>query len=138
MSVGKICVRQVWIAEPEESVRQAAERMATQEVGTVVVLDPDRKPVGILTDRDVMIRCVVDGLDPDRTTVGEIMSSPVAMTREDTPIEDALSQMASCHARRMPVVDADSRLVGIVALDDVMDLLAEETTTLGRLLRRSG
>jgi len=137
MSIGRICVRDVWTAEPGESIRDAARRMADQGVGTLVVLDEKRIPVGILTDRDVATRCVVEGLDPDRTTVSELMTTPVVMVREDAAIEDVLVQMASCRVRRMPVVNARSELEGIVAVDDIVDLLAEETSTLGRLLSRT-
>jgi CBS domain-containing protein len=137
MSVGRICVREVWTAQRGESIRQAAQRMAKANVGTLVVLDDDRRPVGIVTDRDAMTRCVAESLDPDGTTVGAIMSGSLTVTREETPIEDALSQMAGAHVRRMPVVDAEGRLVGIVTLDDVIDLLAEEAKTLGRVLRDS-
>lgn len=135
MSVGKICVREVWTAESGETIRAAARRMVEGHVGSLVVLDDGRKPIGILTDRDAITRCIADGLNADTTTVGELMSSPVTMVREGTPIEDALEQMASCHVGRMPVVDDRGHLVGILALDDVIDLIAEETTTLGRLLR---
>jgi len=135
MSIGRICVREVWTAESGETIREAARRMVRHAVGSLVVLDDDKKPIGILTDRDAMTRCIADGLNPDTATVGELMSSPVTMVHEETPIEDALVQMASCQVRRMPVVDQRSQLVGIVALDDVIDLVAEEASTLGRLLR---
>jgi len=136
MSVGRICVRTVWTAEPDESLRAAAQRMAEANVGTIVVLDDERVPVGILTDRDVMLRCVVDGEDADQTKVSEVMTSPISMVREDTPIEEALNVMATCNVRRLPIVDEKNRLVGILAVDDVVELLAEETSTLGRLLAK--
>ncbi len=136
MSVGRICVRRVWTAEPGESVRTAANRMAEQGVGTVVVLDDDRIPIGILSDRDIMIRCVVEGMNPDRTLVSELMSSPVSAVREDTPLEDALSHMAATGVRRTPVVDDKDRLVGIVALDDFLGLFAKEAASIGQLIKK--
>ena len=60
MSAGRVCVREVLVATPEESVREAARRMQKADVGSLVVLDPDRRPVGILTDRDVALRCVAE------------------------------------------------------------------------------
>jgi len=110
--------------------------MADANVGTIVVVDEERVPIGIVTDRDVMLRCVVDGEDAEQAKVGELMSSPISMIREETPIEEALEVMATCSVRRLPVVDEKDRLVGILAVDDVVELLAEETSTLGRLLGR--
>jgi len=136
VSVGVICVRSVQVASPEETVRAVTARMADAGVGTVVVLGQDRKPVGILTDRDIALRCVAQRRDPDTTEVASVMSVPVACVHESTPIETALARMAGVHARRLAVVDDDERLVGILALDDVLELLAEELTSVGKLLRQ--
>jgi CBS domain-containing protein len=136
MSVGAICVRSVQVASPEETLRAVAGRMAAAEVGTVVVLGGDRKPIGILTDRDVALRCVAQRRDPDATEVGQVMSAPVSCVHESTPIESALTRMVGTHTRRLAVVDDDERLVGILALDDVLELLAEELTSVGKLLRQ--
>lgn len=134
MSAGAICVRSVQVAWPDETVRAVAERMAAAGVGTVVVLDSDQHPTGILTDRDVALRCVAARRDPDTTAVRDVMSAPVACIHESTPIESALSRMTSVRARRLAVVDDEERLVGVLALDDVLELLAEEVTTIGKLL----
>jgi CBS domain-containing protein len=136
--VGAICVRSVQIASPEETVRAVAQRMAKAGVGTVVVLAEAQRPVGMLTDRDIAVRCVAEGRDPDATEVGAVMTAPVACVHESTAIESALARMAGVHARRLAVVDDDERLVGILALDDVLELLAEEAATIGRLLARRG
>lgn len=137
MSTGKLCVRRVVFAEAGESVREAALRMTREEVGTLVVLDEARRPTGILTDRDVLVRCVAPGRDPETTSIGDVMSAPVAVVVEATPIEDALERMRVLRVRRLPVVDARGALVGILALDDVLELVAEEAATIGALLRRS-
>jgi CBS domain-containing protein len=136
MSVGAICVRSVQVATPEERLRPVVRRMAQADAGSVVVLGPDRRPVGILTDRDVALRCVARGLDPDATEVGVVMTAPVTCVDESTPIESALTRMLGIHARRLAVVDDAGQLVGILALDDVLELLAEELTTVGKLLRQ--
>jgi CBS domain-containing protein len=133
MSVGKICVRAVHTASPDETVLEAARRMAREKTGTLVVLDLERLPIGILSDRDVMVRCVAEGKDPTLALVSELMSTPVASVRETMPIEDALAQMATCRVRRVPVVDDKDRLVGIL-VDDVIELLIEEAGAIGRLL----
>jgi CBS domain-containing protein len=136
MSAGAICVRSVLIASPGESVRAVTQRMAQADVGTVVVLGEAKRPVGILTDRDVALRCVAQGRDPDSTEAGAVMTSPATCIAESTPIEAALTRMADARVRRLVVVDEKERLVGILALDDVLELLAEEATTIGRLIGR--
>ena len=135
MSVGRICVRVVHYAKPGESVREAACRMATADVGTLVVVDPPSVPAGILTDRDVM-RSLAAGLDPDRTRLESVMGKPVVTIDEAAPIEEGLSRMASHEVRRLVVTDARGRLVGILSMDDVLELLAEELTTVGKLVGR--
>jgi signal-transduction protein with cAMP-binding, CBS, and nucleotidyltransferase domain len=138
MSVGKICIRRVVIASHGESLREAAGRMVAEDVGALVVLDAEKRPIGIVTDRDLVARCIAEGRDPARSTVGDVMSKPAARVHEGTAIEDALVEMMRARARRLPVVDDAGRLVGILALDDVLELLAEETATIGRLLARRG
>jgi CBS domain-containing protein len=136
MSAGAICVRSVHVASPQESVRAVARRMAGDNVGTVVVLGERDRPVGILTDRDVVLRCIAQDRDPDTTEVREVMTSPVTYVYESTPIESALERMAGAHTRRLVVVDDDERLVGILALDDVLELLTEELGSVGKLVRQ--
>ena len=137
VSVGRICVRTVIVADPKETARDAARRMTREGVGALVVVDDARRPIGIVTDRDLMARCVADGLDPAATALAAVMSAPARTVRESTEIEEALKLMARIHVRRLPVVDPEDRLVGILSLDDVLDLLAEESATIGRLLARA-
>lgn len=137
MSVGKICTRSVVVVPIDMSVKEAARLMAGREVGTVVILDAERRPLGVVTDRDVAVRCVAEGRDPEATAVSEVMSSPMVCVDESTPIESALARMAGIYTRRLAVVDGFGRLVGILAMDDVLELLAEEMESVGRLLARS-
>lgn len=137
MPVGKICSRSVVVASPDDSIVEAARRMAEHGVGTLVVRDTEGHPVGMVTDRDVTVRSVAAGLDPEATLVSDLMTAPVEMVHESTPIEDALARMSRTGVRRLPVVDEEDRIVGILALDDVLELLAEEQETVGRLLRKS-
>ena len=109
--------------------------MATEFVGTLVVVNGDRRPVGMLTDRDLMLQCVAEARDPDHTHVVELMTSPVVTVTEETPIEEALGKMARHAVRRIVVVNGVGQLAGILALDDVMELLSEEMEAIGRLLR---
>lgn len=136
MTVGRICVRDVVTVLEEESVSDAAVLMERMGVGTVVVVDDeDGSPLGMLTDRDVALRCVGRRLDPDVTEVRDVMTSPVESVEESTPLERAVERMASGGTRRLVVTDASGRLEGIVALDDVLDVLIGEAEDVARVLR---
>ena len=136
MSAGRICSRIVATAAPDEMVRAAAKRMAEHDVGTLVVVEPNdlHKPIGILTDRDIAVRCVAKGLDPDKTAVSDVTSKPVQSVDESTPIEETVAKMAKTATRRLVVTGTENRLVGIVTLDDVMGLLTEEAAAISQLL----
>jgi CBS domain-containing protein len=136
MSVARICVREIDLADASESVLEAACRMEERRVGTLVIVDDAGKPAGLLTDRDLALRVVAAGRDPRATPVGEVMTVHPKTVSEGTPIESALSLMRSGSFRRLPVVNDDGKLVGIVSLDDVLGLLAEEFALIGRLLER--
>jgi CBS domain-containing protein len=137
MSAGRLCSRVVATASPDETIGAAARRMAEYDVGTIVVLEGDRhRAVGILTDRDIAIRGVARKVDPEATPVSALMTAPVQSIGEHTPIEQALSRMAIAGARRLVVTDEADRVVGILSLDDVLDLLVQETGTIGRLLEK--
>ena len=134
MSVGRICSRTTHLTDPEESVQVAADRMKAENVGTLLAIDANRKPVGILTDRDIAVRVVAPGLDSRKTKVGQVMSAHPRWVSEGTPIEDAVTTMRGLAVRRLPVVDMDGRLAGIVSVDDVLELVAEELSNLGRIV----
>ena len=136
MTVGKICCREVDTADPLETVRAAAQRMGNRDVGTLVVLDEERCPVGILTDRDVAVRVVGAGRDPDALRIRDVMTTDLHTCPESTPIEAALRIMRQSAIRRLLVVRPTGELAGILALDDVLELLAEELSEVGRLIRR--
>ena len=135
MSVARICVREVDTAEVSESVQAAADRMNSRNVGTLLVLNPLQQPLGIVTDRDLAVRVLAKGKDPFSTTVGDVMTLFPKTIREDTPIEQAITLMRSGPYRRLPVVDHAGKLVGLLSIDDVLDLLAEEFREIGALLK---
>lgn len=138
MSVGRICVRDVDTAEAGEPVQVAAARMCDRKVGTLIVVGEGRRPIGILTDRDLAVRVVAHSRDAAGTTVEEVMTRFPATVREETPIEMAIQEMRQGPFRRLPVVDDDGCLVGLISLDDILDLLTEEFNEIGELLRREG
>jgi CBS domain-containing protein len=136
MSVGRICQRDVFFAEPHENVLAAAQRMREHNVGTLVVLNNARKPLGVLTDRDIVAQVVAENRSAGTTKVADVMTADPRTVSEETPIEEALGLMRAGGFRRLPVVDIDGGLVGLVSLDDVLSLLAEEFIEVGRLLRK--
>ena len=138
MSTGRICSRVMATAWPTETVRVVAQRMAENDVGTLVVLEPDgaSRAVGIVTDRDIAVRCVARGLDPTKTQVSTIMTAQVQSIDQEVPIEDALSRMATAGTRRLVVTGEGDAAVGILSLDDVLDLCTQEAASIGRLLEK--
>ncbi|MGM0578568.1 MAG: CBS domain-containing protein [Myxococcota bacterium] len=134
MSAGRICIRDVYIVQPDESARVAAARMTERRVGALVVVDELRRPVGIVTDRDLTTRVMAPGRSPDEVRVEEVMTSGVRTVTERTPIEQALGAMRAGPFRRIPVVDDEGKLQGVLGLDDVLALLVEEFQLIGNLL----
>jgi CBS domain-containing protein len=124
------------LAAADESVLAAAQRMQGARVGTLVVLNEGREPIGLVTDRDLVTRVIVGGKDPQTTPVGTIMTRDLRTVGEDSPIESALALMRAGGFRRLPVVDGQGKLAGILSLDDVLALLAEELAQIGGVLER--
>ena len=110
--------------------------MSDRNVGTLVVVNPKGEPVGMLTDRDLTVRVLARGRDPETTTVHSVMTPDPEAVTEGTPIEDALRVMRKGPYRRIPVVDASGKLAGVLSLDDILDLFAKEFTSIGKLLRQ--
>jgi CBS domain-containing protein len=124
------------LAASDESVLSAAQRMGKEGVGTLVVLDGRHRPIGLVTDRDLVLRVVAARKDPVTTPIGKIMTHGPKVIDEDSSIESALSLMRAGGFRRIPVVDRKGSLVGILSLDDVLALLAEEVAQIGGVLDR--
>jgi CBS domain-containing protein len=123
MKITEVCQRDVVVATREASLAHAAKLMRERHVGSVVIVDaiPAGKPVGILTDRDIVVEVIAAGLDPRAMTVGEIMSAPPLTVRDDDDALTALKAMRLRGVRRVPVVDAAGLLVGIASLDDLLE-----------------
>jgi CBS domain-containing protein len=130
MSVGEICNRVVIFTQRETLLPEAAALMREHHVGSLVVVDEGaqgRVPVGILTDRDIVVRGVAEGLDPSVARVGDVASRTPVAVAPDQDLDEALELMAEHRVRRLPVVD-DGRLVGVVSQADVA-LEAKEKKT---------
>jgi CBS domain-containing protein len=138
MTEGRLCTRVLATAAPDESIRKAAGRMAEFDVGALVVLKESRatRAVGIITDRDIVVRCVAERLDPETTTVADIMTTPVFIVRDETPVGEAIAKMAAAGTRRLVVTAEGERVAGILTLDDILSHLAQENSAIGKLLQK--
>ena len=121
-------VKEVMTKNPEcvtetETLRTAARMMADNDCGAIPVIDSQstRKPVGIITDRDIVIRAVAKGKDPETVTVGDVMSRSVKTVSDDDPLDKVFKVMSDAKVRRVPVVDGKGGVVGIVAVADVAE-----------------
>ena len=117
MKVKDIMSRDVQVARPDESLRDVAQKMADYDIGSLPVCD-GRKIQGMVTDRDIAIRAIAQGRGPD-TTAASIMTAGVEYCFEDDDLDDVCAKMSDRQIRRIPVVDADRNLVGIVSLGDL-------------------
>lgn len=118
MELREIMTRDVEIVSASASVQEAAGKMKSLDVGLMPVCDGDRLQ-GILTDRDITIRATAHGRDPKKTKVSDVMSTDLAYCLEEQEVEEAVSLMEARQIRRIPILNQDKRLVGIVSLADI-------------------
>ena len=128
MKVKQAMTTEVRVASPDQTIRDAARLMAELDAGALPVAENDRL-VGMITDRDIAVRAVAEGLPAD-TPVSEIMSREVLYCFEDQALDDVARNMGQVQVRRLPVVNRDKRLVGIVSFADLAR--TEQPTTVGR------
>lgn len=139
-NAGTVCIREVVVAEGTEPVLELARLMRHYHVGTVVIVNrrgDKRYPIGMVTDRYIVVDALVTSLD----TIHELMASdlvnrPIVSVREDQGIDDALEIMRQNGVRRVPVVDHEGALVGILAVDDLVELFANRLSELAILFSR--
>jgi CBS domain-containing protein len=121
MTVTEIYSTPAVTAHPEETVVEAARRLRDKHVGDLVVVDDRKRPVGILTDRDIVVSAVAQSPDRlDALRVSDIMTRDVLSVRRNETVDGALRKMASRGVRRLPVLGADGQVEGIVSLDDLL------------------
>lgn len=140
MTAGELCTRRVIFARPDETVAEAAARMLEEHVGDLVVADERDGvlvPVGILTDRDVVLRVVAPHRSPAAVRVADVMARDVRVVDEDDPIERALEAMRLHGVRRIPVVGRGGALIGIVTFDDLVEWVIEQAGGLVGALRQA-
>jgi len=136
MHIGEICTVETIYCKRDETVQGAALLMRKHHVGDLVVIDqPDgeRVPVGIVTDRDIVVSVIALGLDPSSLLVGDIMTDDLLVTSEQDDVYATIERMRFRGIRRVPVVNSAGGLTGIVSADDLLEFLAEEMGELSRI-----
>ena len=139
MRIGGIATLEAVHCKREASVLDAALLMRQHHVGDLIVVDEvggDLLPVGILTDRDIVVSLVAEGLDAAIIEAGDIMSAELLATSEDADVHETIERMRFKGVRRIPVVNSNGNLAGIVSVDDLIEFLAEEMTELSRISSR--
>jgi CBS domain-containing protein len=124
--VREVMTQNVQCLGPHESVQQAARLMRELDVGSIPVCGEDLRPVGIVTDRDLALRCLADGGDPGAMQIADVMERSLVTVGPEQDADEAVAQMAENQLRRLPVVDRNGVLVGIVAQADLARLLPEQ------------
>lgn len=133
MTLRDLARREVETASVESTLAACAQKMRRTHVGCLVVAEPAGallKPLGMLTDRDIVVEAVAPGLDPGTLTAGDVMSRPVAMVTLDEDLLDALSTMRERGVRRLVVTDTDGMLAGLVSVQDVLTALSQQMEAL--------
>lgn len=129
LSAGDLCTRSTVIADADLPLNEAARLMRTHHVGCVVVVERRNggcQPVGIVTDRDIVVAAVAQDLDAAKLHVEDIMSSDLTMAQESESALDAMAKMRAKGVQRLPVVDAQGQLQGILTREDLVELVEQE------------
>ena len=125
MQLREVMTRNVEEIPPQATLRDAAQRMRSLDVGALPVCE-NNKLVGMITDRDITVRAVADGCDPQRSTVREAMTGQIVFCYEDEDVQRAARMMEEKQIRRLPVFDRNQRLCGIVSLGDLATRLRND------------
>lgn len=127
MRIGDICTADVACISPRATVQEAADAMQRCHVGAlVVIVDPQRRPIGVVTDRDIVIKVVAKGMNAQATSVANVMSTGVVTCKETHDVLDAIQRMKANGVRRLPVTREDGQLVGVVAADDILRAITSQ------------
>jgi hypothetical protein len=137
MTLAKICSRDAAQATPQTLISSIVRTMRDRNIGSVVIVDDARRPIGIVTDRDLAIRVLEPGLDPKATLADAVMTRNVRTMPASASANEALETMRQLGVRRLPVVGVRGELFGIVSVDDVLQRVAEELGSLSLVLAHS-
>lgn len=140
MTIGEICTRVTIFTTRDTTVADAAKLMRQHHVGSLVVIEDlnggKRVPVGIVTDRDAVVEVMATGLDPNVITVGDIMDQELVTARESEGVLETMQIMRYKGVRRLPIVGKSGELIGIVSIDDLLEVMAEELSELAKIVTR--
>jgi CBS domain-containing protein len=139
MKAGDLCNREVITATRETTIPEAARMMRDHHVGSLVIVESregSMEPVGIITDRDLVIEVIAEGVQLDTVTVGDVMSYALLKISEQESVFETAQRMRARGVRRVPVISETGKLIGILALDDMLELLSEELSLLAKLTSR--
>ena len=139
MTIGELCIRDTFIIQKDENIVEAAKLMRVFNVGDLIVVAQSKEgntPVGILTDRDIVMEVVAKNADPQGVKVAEIMSRELVTGGEEDGIYESIERMRTHGIRRLPVVDKEGHLAGILSVDDILEFLGEEVNSLIGLVYR--
>ena len=137
MSLGNLCRREVVVVNQGTPIKEAVKFMEEKNIGSVIVVGGG-KPLGIATDRDILLRVVNKGLDPEKSSVDDVMTKEIVTLKEGMGLFEALEQVKGKGIRRFPIVDARGNLKGIMTLDDIIYLLGKEMADVASIIEREG
>jgi CBS domain-containing protein len=126
MEIQSVMTRRVAALSPDDSLAKAAELMRKEDVGCVLIMNEEHKALGIVTDRDVVLRAVASGRNPAEVRVEDVMTREPKTARSSEPVLVTARRMAQEGVRRLPVVDEDGHVVGLISVDDLLTLFITE------------
>ncbi len=139
MTVGNYCNREVIVSDPDTTVLELAKLMREHHVGDIVVVEEqgtEKKPVGIVTDRDLVVEVLAQDVDLNAVTAKDVMSSELVTVTEQDSLLDTLETMRGTGIRRVPVVNNNGGLEGILTIADAIELINEASTHLSQIIRK--
>lgn len=139
MKIGEICNRSVITTSKDASIREVTQEMRKHHIGDVIVTertDGTEKPVGIITDRDIVIELLAEDMDLAKVDVGDVMSTTLVTAPHDADLFETLRFMGIKGVRRIPVIDDDGGLYGILSANDILNVLTKELSFVAEISER--
>jgi len=139
MNLKELCVLDIACCHKGDTIAEAARLMRQHHTGDLIVIDETdgtREPIGMITDRDIVMEVIAKGHDPDRTQVSGVMASPVVVASASENVATAIERMRTHGVRRLPIVDDSGAAFGILTLDDLYRALAEHTAALAAIVSK--
>jgi len=136
MTIGKIGKRKVISAPIEATIFEVAKLMKQHNIGDVIIVENKNEPVGIITDRDIVIKIVADEVNPKEMIASDMMSNDLLILKEYQNIQEAIDMMCARGVRRAPIVNVNNILIGLVSTDDLALLISDEMESYAKLIRK--